>query len=65
MMSIATMAVVLLLSACGGKTGKSASDTDSVPADSVVMQEVSIDKHTEDYLRERVDSFYSVYKNPK
>ena len=65
MMSIAVMAVVLMMSACGGKTGKSASNTDSVPADSVVMQEASIDKHTEDYLRERVDSFYSVYKNPK
>ena len=65
MMFIAAVAVVLMMSACGGKTGKSASDTDSVPADSVVMQEASIDKHTEDYLRERVDSFYSVYKNPK
>ena len=65
MMFIAAVAVVLMMSACGGKTGKSASNTDSVPADSMVMQEASIDKHTEDYLRERVDSFYSVYKNPK
>ena len=65
LMSIAAVAVVLMMSACGGKTNKSASDSDSVPADSVEVQEASIDKHTEDYLRERVDSFYSVYKNPK
>ena len=67
MMSIATMAVVLLLLACGGKTGKSASNTDSVPADSVTTEttETGVDKHTEAYLRERVDSFYFNYKNPK
>ena len=67
MMFIAAVAVVLLLSACGGKTGKSASDADSLQADSVTTEtaETGVDKHTEAYLRERVDSFYSVYKNPK
>ena len=67
MMSIATMAVVLLLSACGGKTGKSASDADSLQADSVATEnaENSVDKHTEAYLLERVDSIYFNYKNPK
>lgn len=67
MMSIATMAVVLLLSACGGKTGKSVNDTDSLQADSVAAEaaEPSVDKHTEAYLRERVDSFYFNYRNPR
>lgn len=67
MMSIATMAVVLLLSACGGKTGKSASDADSLQADSVTTEtaETGVDKHTEAYLRERVDSFYFNYRNPR
>ena len=65
--SIAIVATVLLMSACGGKTSKSVSDTDSVQADTLAAenQESSIDKHTEDYLRQRVDSMYSMYKNPK
>lgn len=65
--SIAIVATVLLMSACGGKTSKSVSDTDSVQADTLAAenQESSIDKHTEDYLRQRVDSMYSEYKNPK
>ena len=67
MMSIAVMAVVLMMSACGGKTGKSASDADSLQADSVATEnaENSVDKHTEAYLLERVDSIYFNYKNPK
>lgn len=63
----AVMVIVLMMSACGGKTNKSVGDTDSVQADSVDAEavETSVDKHTEDYLRQRVDSFYSVYKNPR
>ena len=72
MMSFASAAVVLLMAACGGKTNKTASDADSVGTDSAATDsvvasapEVKVDKHTEDYLRERVDSFYFRYKNPK
>ena len=61
-MMMAAVAVVLMLCACGGKTSKSASETDSVATED---QESSVDKHTEDYLRQRVDSMYSMYKNPK
>ena len=66
MMMTAVVAVVLMMSACGNKTNKSAGDAE-VPADSVTQETVesSVDKHTEAYLRERVDSIYFNYKNPK
>ena len=66
-MYMTAMAVVLTMSACGGKTGKTASDADSLQADSVAAEtaEASVDKHTEAYLLERVDSIYFNYKNPK
>lgn len=53
-------ASVLMLSACGNKTNKSVSDTDSVATDSIAADtvEVKVDKHTEAYLRARVDSIY-------
>ena len=66
MMMTAVVAVVLMMSACGNKTNKSAGDAE-VPADSVTQETVesSVDKHTEAYLSERVDSIYFNYKNPK
>lgn len=66
-MMTVVVAVVLIMSACGSKTNSSASDADSLQTDSVSADaaENSVDKHTEDYLRGRVDSFYSAYKNPK
>ena len=59
--------VVLLMSACSGKNTKSTSDTDQTSADSVPADEsdIGVNKHTEDYLRVRVDTMYSMYKNPK
>ena len=67
MMMTVAVAVVLMMSACGSKTNNSASDADSLQSDSVSADaaENSVEKHTEDYLRGRVDSFYSAYKNPK
>ena len=66
-MMAAAVAVVLMMSACGSKTQGPAGDADSLQTDSVSADAVenSVNKHTEDYLRGRVDSFYSVYKNPK
>lgn len=57
---MAVVASVLVLSACGNKTNKSASDADSVATDSLAADtiEVKVDKHTEAYLRARVDSIY-------
>ena len=37
-MYMTAMAVVLTMSACGGKTGKTASDADSLQADSVAAE---------------------------
>ena len=56
-----------MMSTCGSKTQGPAGDADSLQTDSVSADAVenSVNKHTEDYLRGRVDSFYSVYKNPK
>lgn len=58
--SIATIAMLLMFSACGNKTTKSAADSDSLQADSVTADTIEnkVDKHTEAYLRERVDSIY-------
>ena len=41
---------------CGSKTGKAISDTDSLTVDSVV--DAGIDKHSEAYIRQRIDTIY-------
>ena len=50
---IATTAFML---GCGSKTGKAVSDTDSLSADTV--REAGIDKHSEAYIRQRIDTIY-------
>ena len=65
-MTIAASAAVLMMSACSGKTSQPANDADSLQTDSVTVETAgnSADKHSEAYLRIRVDSIYSIYKNP-
>ena len=41
---------------CGNKTGKAVSDTDSLSTDTVA--DVGIDKHSEAYIRQRIDTIY-------
>ncbi len=53
---------VLVLAACGNKTGRTVNDTDSLTTDSLV--DVMSEKHTAAYISQRVDSMYSRYKNP-
>ena len=48
-------AAALMLN-CGNKTGKAISDTDSLSIDSVA--EAGIDKHSEAYIRQRIDTIY-------
>ena len=48
-------AAVLMLS-CGSKTEKSVSNTDSLTVDS--MADAGIDKHSEAYMRQRIDTIY-------
>jgi hypothetical protein len=48
-------AAVLMLS-CGSKTEKSVSNTDSLTVDS--MADAGIDKHSEAYIRQRIDTIY-------
>ena len=50
------LAATLMLN-CGNKTGKSVSDTDSVAVDSMVA-DAGIDKHSEAYIRQRIDTIY-------
>ena len=50
------LAATLMLN-CGSKTGKSVSDTDSVAVDSMVA-DAGIDKHSEAYIRQRIDTIY-------
>ena len=45
-----------LLMACGSRTGKAASDTDSLAVDS--MNGSVVDKHSEAYIRQRIDTIY-------
>ena len=59
-------AMVLIMS-CGGKTEKAVSDTDSLAMDTVA--ETDLDKHSEAYIRQRIDTIYktvgkSTYDNP-
>ena len=42
---------------CGNKTGKTVSDTDSLAVDSTVA-DAGIDKHSEAYIRQRIDTIY-------
>ena len=41
---------------CGNKTGKAVNDTDSLSTDSVA--DAGIDKHSEAYIRQRIDTIY-------
>ena len=49
------LAAALMVS-CGNKTGKSVNDTDSLAVDSVA--DTGIDKHSEAYIRQRIDTIY-------
>ena len=49
------IAAALMLN-CGNKTGKAISDTDSLSTDSVA--DAGIDKHSEAYIRQRIDTIY-------
>ena len=42
---------------CGNKTGKAVSNTDSLAVDSMVA-DAGIDKHSEAYIRQRIDTIY-------
>ena len=46
----------MMLIACGNKTGKAVSDTDSLALDSISGSVV--DKHSEAYIRQRIDTIY-------
>ena len=48
--------ISMLIVACGNKTGKAVSDTDSLAIDSVNSSVV--DKHSETYIRQRIDTIY-------
>ena len=50
------LAATLMLN-CGNKTGKTVSDTDSLAVDSTVA-DACIDKHSEAYIRQRIDTIY-------
>ena len=50
------LAATLMLN-CGNKTGKAVSDTDSLAVDSTVA-DAGIDKHSEAYIRQRIDTIY-------
>jgi len=48
----------MLFMAFGNKTGKTVSDTDSLAVDSINGSVV--DKHSETYIRQRIDTIYGV-----
>ena len=59
------LAAALMLN-CGNKTGKAVNDTDSLSTD--LVADAGIDKHSEAYIRQRIDTIYktvgkSVYDN--
>ena len=52
---IISIAAIVFI-ACGGKTGKAVSDTDSLAVDS--LHSMTADKHSEAYIRQRIDTIY-------
>ena len=52
---------VLVLAACGNKTGRTVNDADSLRTDT--LTDAISEKHTAAYISQRVDSMYSRYKN--
>ena len=51
------LALAIVLTACGQKTDKAVSEADSLPTDSIA--DANIDKHSETYIRQRLDTIYS------
>ena len=51
---IISIAAIVFI-ACGGKTGKAVSDTDSLAVDS--LHSMTADKHSEAYIRQRIDDY--------
>jgi len=56
MKQILLLAVTALILSCGGKTSKAAGEADSQAAETAV--ETGIDKHSEAYIRQRIDTIY-------
>ena len=58
--AILTSIAVATFSACGGQSGKNDSNIDATAADSIVVTVADGDsiRHTSDYIRQRIDSFY-------
>ena len=54
---ISLLFVAMLFLCCGNKTGNPVSDTDSLAVDSMVA-DAGIDKHSEAYIRQRIDTIY-------
>jgi len=52
----------MLFMACGSKTGKAVNDTDSLAVDSINGSVV--DKHSEAYIRQRIDTIYKYVGKP-
>ena len=55
------LAAALMLN-CGNKTGKAVSDTDSLSIDTIA--DAGIDKHSEAYIRQRIDTIYKGVGKP-
>ena len=55
------LAAALMMN-CGNKTGKTVSDTDSLSSDTVA--DAGIDKHSEAYIRQRIDTIYKGVGKP-
>ena len=51
------VAAVLMMAACGNKTSKASSDTGLLSGDS--LTDASVDKHSEAYIRHRIDNIYN------
>ena len=62
MMPIFWVMATCLLIACGSKTGKTVSNTDSLAVDSINGSVV--DKHSETYSRQRIDTIYRYVGKP-
>ena len=54
--------VVMVVLSCGSKTNQAASDSDSLAVDSVV--EAVLDKHSEAYICQRIDTIYKDVAKP-
>lgn len=60
--AVVLMAVAVLMAACGNKTSQEADEADSTAVETTAATE---EKHSAEYIQQRIEGIYKPYENPK